>query len=217
LGQWKEAHADFARAVETQPNEPEAWRGLALVQLSLNQPEDSRQTCTRFLERFAHPSEAAAVGLAFGPAALDPLGHAVLASGAGPRLEVLLAARAAAVRTAVLRRDATADPARLLPWAGTDPLVRGAVICRAGRHDDAVQALADRRDAAALLFRALGEHGRGNSESARAALAEAERWLDAPGAGDPKQTNAERLPWDQRVEVGVLRAEVRAVLRVAKP
>jgi WD40 repeat protein/serine/threonine protein kinase/tetratricopeptide (TPR) repeat protein len=180
LGRWEDARADFARAVAEQPGEPDAWRGLALTQLALNRFDDARQTCTRFLDGFAHGPQAATIGLTFGPAALDPLGQAVLIRVAGPRLEALLAARAAAARTAMLRHDAVPDPARVLPWADGDPLARGAVLCRAGRYAEAVQALGDNRDTIALLYRALAEHGRGDTAAARAGLAEAERRLAVP-------------------------------------
>jgi putative DNA primase/helicase len=137
-GRWEDARADFARAVDQQPDEPDAWRGLALTQLMLNQPDAYRQTCARFLDRFAFPPEAVAAGVAFGPAADDPFTRAALARSADP----LLAARRSAARAAVLRLDAVPDPARLLVWAGGDPVARGAVLCRAGRHAEAVQALA---------------------------------------------------------------------------
>jgi WD40 repeat protein/serine/threonine protein kinase len=213
LGRWEDARADFARAVAEQPDDPDAWHGLALTQLALQQPADYRQTCARTLEHFAHPPEAAAVGQVLGSAVADPFSRAALALSADP----LLVARRSAARTAVLRSDAVSDPARLLSWAGGDRLVRGAVLCRAGRHAEAVQALADRRDAAALLYRALAEHGRGNDEAARAALAEAEHGLAAPGAGDAQPSNTARLPWDQRAEIEALRAEARALLLPAEP
>ena len=201
LGHWAEASADFAQAVAQQPGEPDGWRGLALAQLAMKQPDESRQTCGRFLERFAHPTEAAAVWLAIPLSAYAPLGPASVAWAVSP----LVAVRRLAVRTAVLQ-PGTPDPARLLPWAGDDPLVRGAVLCRAGRHDEAVRALGDSRDVVALLYRALAEHGRGRADAARAALTEAENGL-APHPG-----SEDFLTWEQRIEAEVLRAEARALL-----
>ena len=64
-----------------------------------------------------------------------------------------------------------------------------------------------------MLYRALAEHGRGEDDAAKAALDEAVRWLTGPGTTDPKQTNADLLPWDQRLEAEVLRKEAEGLLR----
>jgi hypothetical protein len=91
---------------------------------------------------------------------------------------------------------------------------RDALPCErgAGRYDEAVQALGGSKDAVATLYRALAEHGRGKDDAAQQALDEAVRWLAAPSAADPKQSNAERPPWDQRLEVELLRKEVEHLL-----
>jgi WD40 repeat protein/serine/threonine protein kinase/tetratricopeptide (TPR) repeat protein len=208
LGHWEQARADFARAVAEEPDQPNAWRGLAVTQLLLKQPEEHRQTCARFLERFRFPPEAFAVGMAFGPAAQNPLASVMLAGLTDPLLQPLLTARRLAARTAVLRRVAVAEPARLLPWAEGDPVLRGAILCRADRYDEAVQALGGSRDVTALLYRALAEHGRGRTVAAHAALQEAEQVLAKASMEDAQQTNAGRLSWDQRAEAELLRAEV---------
>jgi WD40 repeat protein/serine/threonine protein kinase len=212
LGRWEEARADFARAVEEGPDQPDAWRCLALTQLLLKQTEEHRQTCARFLEHFRFPPEAAVVGLVFGTAAPDPFAGVLLARLADPLLPPLLTARRSAARTALLRGNAVAEPSRLLFWAGDDPVVRGAVLCRAGRYDEAVQALGDDHDITALLYRALAEHGRGREVAARTALQESEQLLAKSSTDDVQQTNAARLPWDRRAEAELLRAEVRALL-----
>jgi hypothetical protein len=147
------------------------------------------------------PDSAPHVWLAIPLSASAPLGPAPVAWAVSPRV----AARRLAVRTAVLQ-PGTPDPARLLPWAGDDPLVSGAVLCRAGRHDEAVRALGDSRDVLALLYRALAEHGRGHADAARGALTEAENGL----ASHPGSESL--LKWEQRIEAEVLRAEARALL-----
>jgi hypothetical protein len=43
------------------------------------------------------------------------------------------------------------------------------------------------------------------------------RWLEAPSAADPKQTNAARLSWEERAEVDLLRAEAQALLKERGP
>jgi hypothetical protein len=75
-----------------------------------------------------------------------------------------------------------------------------------------VQALGDRRDAAALLYRALAEQRLGHDDAARAALQEAERRIAASSADDPRQTSTTRLPWDERLEINLLHGEVGAAL-----
>jgi hypothetical protein len=126
--------------------------------------------------------------------------------------------KAAVARACVLLPDAVAEPARLLALLPerADALTRGAVLCRAGRHEQALQLLGQGDEPAALLYRALAEHGRGKPEAARAALAQAEQWLKAPDRGDPEQTNAAGLTWQQRVEVDLLCHEAQAAL-AAKP
>jgi tetratricopeptide (TPR) repeat protein len=208
LGRWDDARADFALAVARLHDRPDAWRGLALTQLALGQPDGYRQTLARFLARFAHPPEATVVGLAFGPAPGDPISRAALSRFSG-RLGLLLESRRQAARTCALRESAVASPALLLPLAGGDSVVRGALLCRAGRHDEAAQALSQSQGPVTLLYRALAEHGRGKAEAARQALEQAERWLGAASQEDPKQTNGERLPWDQRLECDLLRQEVK--------
>jgi hypothetical protein len=183
----------------------------------LKQPKEHRQTCARFLERFRYPPEATAVGLAFAPAPQDAFAGGVLACLAEPLLRPLVTARRSAARTALLQRGAVADPARLLSWTGDDPMVRGAVLCRAGRYDEAVQVLGDNHDITALLYRALAEHGRGRAVAARAALQEADRLLAKASTDDSQQTNAARLSWDRRAEAELLRTEGRALFPGEKP
>jgi hypothetical protein len=38
------------------------------------------------------------------------------------------------------------------------------------------------------------------------------RWLEAPSRDDPERTNYARLPWDDRLEVDLLRREIEALL-----
>ncbi len=212
LGRWDEARTDFARATEEQSGDPIGWRGLALTHLALGHPDDYRRTCDRFLERFARPPQAVAVMLALGTAPHDPFSRTALIRSGRPLLQPLIALPLPAVRTATLRPETLTEPARLLPWVGNDSAVRGAVLVRAGRYDEAIQALANTKDAVGLLYRSLAEQGRGRVEAAQMALQEAERWLAAPTMKDAPETNADRLPWDQRFEVEVLRTEVREKL-----
>jgi hypothetical protein len=61
------------------------------------------------------------------------------------------------------------------------------------------------------LYLALAEHGRGRPAAAQEALHRAVRWLlEAPSRDDPGRTNYARLPWDERLEMDLLRREVEA-------
>jgi hypothetical protein len=121
-------------------------------------------------------------------------------------------------RTALVRPDAVADPARLLAYTTqADPVTRGAALCRAGRHDAAAKLLGPVQEGAGLLYLALAEHGRGRPAAAKEALQRAVRWLEAPSRDDPERTNHARLPWDGRLEVDLLRQEIEALLKGGKP
>jgi hypothetical protein len=91
------------------------------------------------------------------------------------------------------------------------------MLCRAGRPAQALEAVGDDDRPYALLVRALAEHAAGQDDAARQSLGRAVRWLDASSPWDPTQTNGAWLPWDQRVEIKVLQAEARAVLRRPGP
>lgn len=96
-------------------------------------------------------------------------------------------------------------------------MTRGIVLCRAGHHDEAVKQLADQTDVAALLWRALAEHGSGRPGAAKKALEQAVKCLEAPDADDQEQTNAARLRWHERLEINLLPKEVEALLKDGKP
>jgi hypothetical protein len=122
------------------------------------------------------------------------------------------------VRPAVVRPDAVADPARLLACTTqADPVTRGAALCRAGQHDEAAKVLGPVQEGAGLLYRALAEHGRGRPAAAQEALQRAVRWLEAPSRDAPERSNYTRLPWDERLEVDLLRREAEGLLQGGKP
>jgi tetratricopeptide (TPR) repeat protein len=214
-GLWQDARDDFARAAERAPDDSAAWDGQTMTELALGHEDRYRQGCDELLRRFGQPPQTVAVTL-LGAAPGDAWGAAARARLLKDTLTQLASSRAGVFRTCTWR-PGFPDPERLLPFALTDPLLRGAVLCRAGRHDEALQALAGRSDGVSLLWRALAEQGRGQPDAARKALMQAEQWLKAPSRDDPKQTNAEQLPWDQRLECDVLRKEVEALLQSPKP
>jgi hypothetical protein len=128
------------------------------------------------------------------------------------------AKHSATARAAALQPQGAGDldglPRRLPP---ADRIIRGALLCRGGRHAEAVQLLASSRDDRGLLGLALAEHGRHRPEAARQALAKAMQWLEAPSDADPRQPNAVRLAPLERLEVALLRREVEALRHAGKP
>ncbi|HKI34798.1 MAG TPA: hypothetical protein VKA46_23275 [Gemmataceae bacterium] len=52
---------------------------------------------------------------------------------------------------------------------------------------------------------------------ARQALGQAVRWLDAPSDAEARQSNAERLPWQEGAEAAALRGEAEGRLSGPKP
>jgi hypothetical protein len=84
---------------------------------------------------------------------------------------------------------------------GADVVTRALLLHRAGRHDDAVKLLADQSGPRAQLVRALAEQARGRPAEAARALAR------AVGA------QAVEMPWDERLELDVLKREAEAMLK----
>jgi WD40 repeat protein len=185
-------------------------RRLALCQAAAGQ-EAARPTCAELLRRVDADPEPRAVAslIGAGPGGLRPvIGHAARS----------LAERSALVRAGLLRVDRLSDPDRFLAvLPRSDAVGRGAVLTRAGRYEEAIGQLAGHEGAAALLYRALAEHGRGRLDEARQALEQAARWLAAPVAPGSGLTNAGRLPWEDQAEVAALRAEVECLLSTKKP
>jgi hypothetical protein len=203
LGRWDEAAAAFARTVEEGGGAPAARR-LALTQLALGQLERYRETCKVQLTRYVGLPEAVlatdAVGAGPGWARLTAV------AGLAPTHPLALE-RAALARVCLLRPGDARIAGRLLPLLGaSDPLTRGAALCRAGCYQAAFAELSRSETTAAWLYRALAEHGRGQDGAARAALERAEA-----------KSGGRNRPWAERLEEDLLRKEVRTTLGGSQP
>jgi WD40 repeat protein/tetratricopeptide (TPR) repeat protein len=221
LGRWDEGQADFAAAAEKDPAYLPAWRALALAQLAGGRPDAYRQTCKEIVERFGHPPAADAVAALFGAA--DPRATAVLVNSAPNAIDSSSRKAPLVCWPCLLRPDGIADPASLLHLLGTwhaVSVMRGAILCRAGRQEEALAALAKVQsptfDGFAALWRARAECGRGRTAEARRALDEAIEWLGAFAPGTSR-TNLDALPWDNRLEMSLLRREVEELLKRPSP
>jgi hypothetical protein len=206
LQRWPQAAADFARVVEKTADQVHAWRRLALSQLAAGQTEAYQQTCAQMRQRFGRADVAAPVALLLGGAVRPGVGTVF------PAALVCQTAqqRNVTARTCVLRSDAVAAPAELPALAEeTDPTTRGAALCRAGRHDEAVQVLRPLGSPVARLYLALAEQARGRASEARRALEEARESLRAAGDGLGS--------WEERLETDLRRREVEALLNETGP
>jgi hypothetical protein len=178
-------------------------RRLALCQTCAGQEAAYRRSCELLLRGLDADPLPPARWLAAAPGGLPALAGAAAADAEE---------RARVVRTCLLRPGAVAEPGRLLPLLSpADRTARAAVLCRAGRYEEAEALLAGRPDPVALLYRALAACGRGRPAEAWEPLERAGRALDDPGQRDPA------LSWEQRAEVTLLRAEVRSLLRESAP
>lgn len=83
-------------------------------------------------------------------------------------------------------------------------VLRGAVLCWAGKHADAVEALSK-------LFRAVAEYDRGDDAAARPDLQQAVGEKERVKASDPKAAVLP-MPWGWQAEIAVLQREVEALL-----
>jgi WD40 repeat protein/tetratricopeptide (TPR) repeat protein len=222
LGQWREAVADLGRAAKLSgPTGPTVWSWLALAQLGSGDTAAYKKTCTRMLATFGRsPAQVWAGGaLAAGP----------LAPFAAP-LTLLVADQAAppgedAIGTTVLlcavRPDTLADWKPLLALVDkSNAEVRGKLLCRLGRYDQAVEVLRPVREEATVspgsrliadLYLALAEHGRGRTMEAKRLLKETTDWWDMPPRDNQKR-NRDFLPWTERVPIEQLRREVEGLL-----
>jgi WD40 repeat protein len=202
-GDWFAAAFHLRQRLRAPPDALALCRDLALCQLAAGQEQAYRQTCAALVEQFDKElvRDRAGVGLmALSPcggfAALPPLAVAV-------RLKDVLRP---AVARAVALGPGTVPAARLLSLAeGVDAVTRALLLHRAGQHEAAVKLLADKSGQRALLVRALAEQTRGRRTEAAQALAQAVR---AGVAG---------LPWDERLELDLLKREAEALLKELPP
>jgi hypothetical protein len=174
--------AALAQAAESNRTLPNVaiLRRLALAHLHTGQVDAYRRVCQQMQERFAVPGEASLFEWQ------QTIGAAVPQPGVLKNPQTWLAR---------LPKD--------------DKLLRGAILCRAGKHAEAVAELSDARDPVGMLFRAVAEHGRGHKEAARAALAEARKVIPEEKIDLIEQTP---LPWLEMVETRVLVKELEALL-----
>jgi tetratricopeptide (TPR) repeat protein len=216
-GQAEQFISLLERRTVVHPDNPRAWYQLAVTQAAVGQPEAYRRTIRRVLE-LARPEAALAgcVGLSVPvqPVPATMLGHLAYTDA------TVRALRGQVASLCVLRPDAVEDFVALLPRVpANDPSARGMVLCRAGRYAEAIQTLNTTQFGQRWPFLALAYLGQGKPDQARQELKKLSDWLAAPAPPipGPKQTNAERLPWDEQLELDLLRREVEKALAAPPP
>jgi hypothetical protein len=230
LGQWDKAEKDFSRAAElTGPADPTPWDALALAQLGRGDTAAYQKTCTRMLALFGRTPALIWAGGAFAAGPSNPCA-ALLALHAAEQAASL--SRDAIDVTAIrctTRPDTLKDWQRLVPLtAKSSAVIRGAVLCRTSRYDEAAKLLEPWSTAQfgshaplTTLYLALAEHGRGRTEEAKHLLKKTTKWLDLPAAnlsalslkGIPNPKNRDGLAWMERVQIEQLRCELAALLK----
>jgi serine/threonine protein kinase/Flp pilus assembly protein TadD len=197
---WRRVAAEFAQAWELQPKDIYLGLFTAVTQLAAGDLQTYRQTCALLVERFEKTDDPWAAN------------HVVTAC--------------------VLCPDALPDMARLLPLAGLAAQPSevgsgelGAVLFRVGKYAEAVRCLEalgknEPLRPTAQCFLAMA-HGRlGHAEAARAALAEAGRWVDQAGRERRDEISRTRPAWNswhEPLEFAALLKEARLLLGQKAP
>jgi eukaryotic-like serine/threonine-protein kinase len=194
--QWRDAAAEFAKAVELRPDDPKLWRFRAVALFADGDFDAHRQTCMAMLERFARTEDRFAAG--------NLLLACVLRDDVLPDM----------VRLLPIAR--VSDP--LWHWGAE---VRGAALYRAGRYEESVQCF----EAAARMYRprpwdwcflAMAHHRLGHADEARRCLLEATGWIDAANHStedDPTGTLPAWGGWDQPVVYPLLVREAENLMK----
>jgi tetratricopeptide (TPR) repeat protein len=230
LGKWDKAVKDFGRAVDlTGPTEPALWDALALAHLGGGDPAAYKQTCARMRALFDRSPPVVWAGGAFAAGPFNPLEAPLALHFADQALQFNQVGVVVTADRCTTLPDTLTDWQRLLPLTKHGfPDVRGKVLCRMGRYDEAVKVLESLRFKPQLnLYRALAEHGRGRTPEAKRLLEETTKWLNRPPenspllppgvAPAPNQKNRDVLPWTERVEIEQLLREVEALLKDKGP
>ena len=194
LGQWKEAAADFAKAVELQEADVRVWYWHALVRLQAGDHAAYRKICAAMLERFGKTDEP---NFAWYLAWTCVLGSQEVADQARP--------------VQVAERVVAKDPNNTAYRTAL-----GAALYRAGRFAEAARELGEASTLKpdpmtspgyAGFFLAMAHQRQGNADEARRSLAKAVQGLDSELA---------TAPWNRRLTFQLLRREAEELVESTK-
>ncbi|HZY88870.1 MAG TPA: hypothetical protein VFE78_28860, partial [Gemmataceae bacterium] len=227
--------ADFTRAAELAgPTDPTPWDALALAQLGRGDTAAYRKTCDRMLALFGRTPPLIWAGGTFAAGPYNPYAAPLALHVAEQAASLSRDAIGVTAVRCTTRPDTLPDWQRLVSLTEKSPDdVRGAVFCRTGRYNEAVQLLGPLRwwgpggvpVPVTTLYLGLAEHGRGRPAEAKQLLKETTDWLEQPRRdwlGLPqkdnlKQKNRDGLTWMERVQIEQLRGELEALLKDKAP
>jgi serine/threonine protein kinase/Flp pilus assembly protein TadD len=193
--QWRDAAAEFAKAVELRPDNAKLWRFRAVAHFAAGDFDAHRQTCVTMLERFAQTEDRLEAGNVL--------------------LACVLKDNALLDMARLLPMTRVSDP--IWHWGAE---VRGAALYRAGKHAESIQSF----ESAARMYRprawdwcflTMAHHRLGHADEARRCLFEARRWIDLANhytENDPTCTLPAWGGWDEPVVYPLLLREAENLL-----
>ena len=188
MNEWPKAAEDFE--VGRQLANPEAWYLYAMLRLQLGQNENYQKACTELLERYLKTAKIDSTNLL--------AWTCVLAPEAVPNMAEVVA---------LAEKLAANDPKSVF-CART----LGAAYLRTGKIEEAIKELTRADGLQQLpttwLLLSLAHRRLGKIDEARQWLDKAVQWIDRAGKAAPDAADSwDRLPWSDRVLLGLLRRE----------
>ncbi|HEV3079526.1 MAG TPA: protein kinase [Gemmataceae bacterium] len=198
LGQWKNAETDLLRAIKNGAEKAFTPRERAVLRLAAGDVPAYRKLCDSLMISLMGKEK---------PVTTNPIvWTSVLAPHTFPEYN----------RLQELAEDGADNEPR--NWIYQNTL--GAVLCRAGQHDTAVERLnrsvqldSNQGRPRDWLFLAIAYHHLGHADDARKSLDKADRWFQE----SPKADQAAKTAFIERLELLLLRREAQTLLPAAKP
>jgi tetratricopeptide (TPR) repeat protein len=196
FSQWKLAAAEFARAMELQPDEVHLGLFRAVAHLTAGEVDAYRQTCAALIQRFEKTD--------------DRMNACHVLCACGLRQDAL----------PDMGRLLPLVPIAM-PVYDCGPTMAGGGLYRAGEYAEAIRCFETsakncRPRAASWCFLAMAHHRLGHADEARHALAEANRWVgqaNHEALDDLTATRATWGNWHERLECTVLLNEAKNLLQ----
>lgn len=199
LGRWQQAAADFAKAMEFDPQDVYSWHHRTLLLVRLEQWQLLHEHCRRMFEQFGDTKE---------PQVMRVVAHSLLT--VPPQDQDLL------TKAAALAKEArTKDPQ--YPYSA---FVLALANYRTGQFAESAELLAELSNeqcqarylpAMMLSCRAMAESQLKRGDAAAKSLQEAKRWLVLSASSIPREGYG--FDWHDRLSAEALLAEAEQVLR----
>jgi WD40 repeat protein len=200
LGQWEKATADYAKAIDLEGNQWEAWHGQAWLCLQRGDMTGYRRTCAGLLER---------LGSTDNPDTAHWVARTCVLSG-----------DAVVDRTRPVQLGEKGATGRSTDFSYHNTL--GAALYRAGDFKGSIERLkkaieVDSKGGSyyTWIFLAMAHHRLGQVDEAQKWLDQAVQWFEFDTVRQEKSENpgAPWRTWEQRLEIQLLRQEAEALLQ----